>query len=259
MEDKPKTTSTELAPLASEPTQMAATSSESYAREYGLGVLKGAIGAIPYAGGLLNEVLFEARSRLKQQWLEKFVGEVAEAMSTLKEEKLDRSFLTSEAFSDLAEDILIRVARNKSDTKRAHFRSILVKGMTGVRPPDFSPLFLSLLEEMTDDELRIYSNYYRTLLVLRKRRSEGKKIQVMALDYNASEIMGLPPLAFRQVLQSFIRKGLIFDDSFGRLDAQAYTIVEPTELGGAFFEWISPEEVLTSARADLDVDESRPT
>jgi hypothetical protein len=65
--------------------------------------------------------------------------------------------------------------------------------------------------------------------------------------------MGVPPLIFKELLQSLIRKGLMFDDSFGRLDTSAYEVVEPTELGAAFFEWIrspDPADAVQQAVAD---------
>lgn len=190
-------------------------------REYGLAVLKGAIGAIPFAGGLLNEVIFEARSRLKQDRIQMFIAELAEVVGKLGEDKVDKIFLMSEEFSDLADDVLMRVGRNRSKAKRSHFRNILAKGIIGVRPPDLSGLFMNLLEEITDEELRIYENYYRSFLVLRQSRAEGVKIQMTVLDYSKDDIMGLPPLIFKELLQSLIRKGLMFDDSFGRLSTSA--------------------------------------
>ncbi|MCC6216131.1 MAG: hypothetical protein IT376_14805 [Polyangiaceae bacterium] len=53
-------------------------SSVSPVKEYGLAVLKGAIGAIPFVGTAINEILFEARGRLKQARVEEFVRQVAD-------------------------------------------------------------------------------------------------------------------------------------------------------------------------------------
>src|SRR5215471_13023112 len=78
-------------------------------REYALGVIKGAIGAIPFVGTLLNEVAFEARSRVKQRRLEAFFGEVAQSVRELSEAKIDREYLASEEFSDLFEDVATKV------------------------------------------------------------------------------------------------------------------------------------------------------
>ncbi len=49
-------------------------SPDALAREFGLVVINGLIGAIPHAGGLLNEVIFETRSRLKARRLEFIKG-----------------------------------------------------------------------------------------------------------------------------------------------------------------------------------------
>lgn len=43
-------------------------------KEYGISTLKGMIGAIPFAGTFLNEVAFEARSRIKQERVNRFVA-----------------------------------------------------------------------------------------------------------------------------------------------------------------------------------------
>ena len=40
-------------------------------------VIRGLVGAIPYVGTALNEAIFDFRSRLKQERLEKFVEELA--------------------------------------------------------------------------------------------------------------------------------------------------------------------------------------
>jgi hypothetical protein len=232
--DHPRQPSTSLVPRKSSPPA-------DQGKEYGLATIKGLIGAVPFAGTLLNEIVFEARSRLKQRRLEEFVRELAISLAEVESSRIDRDYLHTEEFSDLAEDVLLRVSRNRSEKKRQHFRNILVGSITGVRAPDFSALFLNLLEEMTDDEIRVYTSYYRTYVVLRKRRSEGKRIDVAAIDYTQKVIMGISTFSYKQIIQSFIRKGLLFDDSHGRLSTPAYAIVEPTELGASFFEWIDPE------------------
>jgi hypothetical protein len=75
----------------------------SSAKEYGLSVLKGVIGAVPYVGTALNEIIFDARSRLKEDRLNSFFAEVAEEVERLSEESIDHDYLKSEEFSDLIE------------------------------------------------------------------------------------------------------------------------------------------------------------
>src|SRR5262249_42910959 len=102
-------------------------------REYGIGVLRGLLGAIPYVGTLLNEIAFEARSRIKQARLQAFVLELSEDIRRLAEDKIDKEYIASEEFSDLFEDVATRVARTRDERKRAYFRNVLVKGICGSR------------------------------------------------------------------------------------------------------------------------------
>jgi hypothetical protein len=114
--------------------------------EYGLGVLKGIIGAVPYIGTALNEILFDVRSRLKQERLNSFFVEVAAEVAQLREGTIAHDFLKSEDFSDLVEDICVRVTRARSASRRKDFRKILLDAFQGRSQPDLGPLFLDLLE-----------------------------------------------------------------------------------------------------------------
>lgn len=70
-------------------------------KEYGLSTLKGAIGAIPFAGTLINEVAFEARSRLKQERVNAFVEEFSQYMADHHKKTSDVDNLNSEQIGDV--------------------------------------------------------------------------------------------------------------------------------------------------------------
>jgi hypothetical protein len=222
------------------------TSVGDIVQEYGLSVLKGAVGAIPFVGTLLNEVAFEARSRLKQRRLEAFFKEIADALAQLSEDKVDRNYLRSEEFSDLFEDVGNRVSQTRDDRKRVYFRNILVKGILGQSVPDLSAMFIALLHEITVEELSVLKGYALGVKWLRDKRNaarrEGVKREVALMkpvDWSQSTIAGFPALSYREILQSLIRKGLLFDDSAGRLSTPPYTVIEGTDLGAHFYEWIT--------------------
>jgi hypothetical protein len=137
--------------------------SKEAAKEYGLSVFKGLVGAIPFAGTAINEILFEARSRLKQQRVNDFVAAVAEDVKALQSESIKQDFLATEEFSDLIEDIFIRVRRTKSAERRNHYKSILVRAFQGLRDPDFSTFFLNVLEEITEPEVTILRGFAKYL------------------------------------------------------------------------------------------------
>ena len=208
-------------------------------KEYGLGVLKGVISAIPYAGGLINELLFDARSRLKQDRLNAFFFEVAADVRKLGEEKLDKPYLTSERFSDLIEDICNRVAREGSETKRRHFRKVLLDAMQGKAPPTFEGVFIHILGEMTEAELDVLGGFVWAHSRQKELNLAGRKSEVAAIDYSQPAIKGYLATDYKLIVQSLIRKGLMFDDSFGRFDTPPHTVVAATELGAAFHRWLT--------------------
>ena len=74
-------------------------------KEYGISTLKGIIGAIPFAGTFLNEVAFEARSRIKQERVNHFIEEFSEYMNehTNGEDNFDT--LNTEQIGDIFEEI----------------------------------------------------------------------------------------------------------------------------------------------------------
>ncbi len=206
-------------------------------KEYGIGVLKGAIGAVPWVGTLLNEALFDARSRLKQQRLNDFFIGVAEDVKKLSEDAIDHDFLQSDEFSDLIEDICNRVARTRNAEKRYQFQRVLVGAMTGANDPDFSSMFLAVLGEITEAELRILRGFARHLERKAAYAAKGEKLDMGAIDYGSNP-WGFPPEVARQIIQSLIAKGLLFDDSHGRYDSDPFTVIMPTDLGGRFLAWL---------------------
>ena len=76
-------------------------------KEYGISTLKGLIGAIPFAGTLLNEVAFEARSRIKQERVNKFIEEFSDYMSSYSPHESYENLIDSEKIGDIFEEIII--------------------------------------------------------------------------------------------------------------------------------------------------------
>lgn len=190
--------------------------------------IKGALGFLP-CGTLLNEALFEARSRIKQERVNTFVGELSSAVRVLSEESIKKEFLTSEEFSDLIEDIFHRVTRTRSEQKRGHLRDVLVAAIQGRHDPDFGPLFLGVLEQVTEPELRVLQGFSKFV-------NDGS-MEIGAIDYKDG-LWDLQAPVAKQVVQALVAKGLLVDTSFGRYDAVPFTFVEPTELGRAFLGWL---------------------
>ena len=87
-------------------------------KEIGVSAIKVAIGAIPFAGTALNEVIFEGRGRLKQERINNFILMLQDYMENLSESDIDFNYMKSEEFSDIIESVLIRVSNTRSLEKR---------------------------------------------------------------------------------------------------------------------------------------------
>ncbi|MBU1065525.1 hypothetical protein KKC74_12085, partial [bacterium] len=94
-------------------------------KEYGLSTLKGLIGAIPFAGTFLNEVAFEARSRIKQERVNRFIEEFSEYVKSITESEKDLNLLNVENVGDVFEEIIISVSRTSAHHKIDVFKKIL--------------------------------------------------------------------------------------------------------------------------------------
>jgi hypothetical protein len=88
--------------------------------------IRSAIGGIPVIGTLLNEALFDGRSRLKQARINKFILLLQEYIEQTNEEEINVEYLKSEEFSDLFESILKRVVLARSEKKLKIFKQILI-------------------------------------------------------------------------------------------------------------------------------------
>ena len=90
---------------------------------------KGIFGAIPYVGNLLDEVIFEHRSRIKQERLNKFIEKLNSYFEANLDDKynIDSDSLNTEGFSDIFERILYSVSKTSAAHKIEIFRNILIK------------------------------------------------------------------------------------------------------------------------------------
>ncbi|MEX2597081.1 MAG: hypothetical protein WEC59_09165 [Salibacteraceae bacterium] len=126
-------------------------------KELGLAILKGSIGAIPYAGSLLNEVLFEVRGRLKQNRINSFVESLSNYMESLDPNRLNLNQIRNEDFGDFFEELLISVSKTRSTSKHHAFRNLLVNQLMNTTKIDTTEIFLELLKSITEKQIAILS------------------------------------------------------------------------------------------------------
>ena len=117
-------------------------------------VLKAAIEAVPFIGGSLN-VLFEHRSKLKQQRINEFVIGLSEYLQNIRETDVSLAYVESDEFGDMFEGVLKRVALTSSEAKIKRFKSILANQVKGNTQSDYTETFLDLTTYLSDKQIDI--------------------------------------------------------------------------------------------------------
>lgn len=123
-------------------------------KEILVGITKGAISVVPYAGGALNEFLFEIRGRIAQKRINNFVDgfiQYIEDMGT----PIDEDVLTSENFNDMYVSIIRHVIECKSQYKIDIFKRILESNLRINYESDFRDTFLELVNKLDYMEFEI--------------------------------------------------------------------------------------------------------
>lgn len=205
--------------------------------EIGVSIIKGALGAVPVVGQALLEVLFDCRSRIKQERINNYFQDIANELRSQSDLKIDLEYLKTEEFSDLVEDILLRVACNRSQAKREHLKRVLLKAMQGHRAPDMAKTYLNILDEITDEELVLLAQFYKahrgqpSLFNGPARLGHFQKSDFDELGYEYEH--------FLLMVQSLVYKGLLNDETMGRYDSDSQKTIRITVLGVSFYEYLS--------------------
>ncbi|ATP55557.1 hypothetical protein CPT03_03300 [Pedobacter ginsengisoli] len=129
-------------------------------KEAGISALKMLFSTIPYAGQLLNEIIFDYRGRIKQNRLNNFTELLSDFFNIHPD--IDLENLKSEDFSDVFELVIIKVANTKSLAKQKRFRDILTHHILYPRSStDNAEIYLQLVAELNETAINILSQYQR--------------------------------------------------------------------------------------------------
>jgi len=119
-----------------------------------ISLTKSAFSAVPFAGGMLNEIAFDYRSRLKQNRLNHFIQLLSEFFTSQSDFDVDS--LKTEEFSDLFESVVRRVLQTKSKEKHARFRDVLAEQAFHPNAEiDSAELYLDLIGSLDELAIRI--------------------------------------------------------------------------------------------------------
>jgi len=120
---------------------------------------KSALGAIPFAGALLSELVSNLIPNQRIDRLSKYVVELERKLSDLTTEKI-QEFLKSEECIDLFEESFIQASRALTDKRRELIASIVRNGIdTDSITYSESKYILKLLQELNEQEI-IWLRFY---------------------------------------------------------------------------------------------------
>jgi hypothetical protein len=94
-------------------------------KETGISAVRSIFGAVPFAGGALNEIFFDFRSRVKQNRINSFAEMLTDFF--MENSEIDTESLKTEEFSDIFESVVRRVMLTKSKEKHVRYRDILIQ------------------------------------------------------------------------------------------------------------------------------------
>lgn len=148
-------------------------------------VSKSVFGAIPYIGDLLNEVVFEHRSRIKQKRINAFIEEIMTSLESIDPAFIDVEYIKSENFSDFFESILKKASEVNSAEKIKKLSDLFAKEIRQPYCFSFKEYFLSLLVELSEKEIEVL--YYHSKISTNIAELESKK-KWLGFDLNVPEI-----------------------------------------------------------------------
>jgi len=176
------------------------TKKNEISKEYASSALKGLIGGIPYVGTFINEIVFEARTRLKQERINRFIHEFSNYLQLNSKEKLvDLGKIKKDDFSDIFEQIIISVSKTSAEHKIEIFKKILFNQFT----KDFENIdnvsrYISITNSISELQFKILSEFaklsdrvlkYKTQILEKEKllaetyQTLQKEIQLSKLGY----------------------------------------------------------------------------
>lgn len=216
--------------------------------ETSIGVVRGLLGAVPVAGTFLTEAAFDIRSRIKQRRLEEFVSKLGDRLEKL-EGNVHLDILKTEEFVDLFEDVTEKILKNRSQGKLQVFTDILATSMCkkSLDDAELSHLYLSVLESLTEVELQILTSLHTYAMAAEKKmKTEGKELDIMAIDYSQDTIWNIKKSDFQICFETLLSKGLAYDDSVGRWDTKPRTFMKPTPLAIGLVTFVKESQAFVS-------------
>lgn len=106
-------------------------------------------------GPFLTEAIFELRSNLKQKRVNDFVESLAKHLEIAHTLDIEQSPLGTEAFSDIWENVLLKISKTRSQKKVEIFRNLLLNHILTDSDPDLLEMYLEIIERINEKQILI--------------------------------------------------------------------------------------------------------
>jgi hypothetical protein len=142
------------------------------------------LGSIPYAGPTLVESIFDRRSRIKQERVNKFIEDLSNFFKKNSNQKIDDEFIKTDDFGDLFETILRKISETKSQEKIDRFRLVLTNQMSTPSFSEFTETFIELISKLNENQIIILAKHHELKSIypaveanIKSYKSEKRKLE----------------------------------------------------------------------------------
>lgn len=200
----------------------------SIANESLIGLIKGAIGAIPYFGTAVNEALFEINSRIKQKRINILVEKLKVQIEKIDEKVIDKEYLRSDDFYDLTKILMENILRTGNEEKINFLAKVYLNGVINrvSYEDDLGKIFSGFIMELSPMQIIILKfiaeneggldevNSYENLLNIFQQHHSGLQIDRYQFKYFCQDLENKGLVTFGSGLADFYStKGYILLES----------------------------------------------
>jgi len=112
-------------------------------------------------GPFLTEAIFDLRGKLKQKRVNEFVESFAKHLEIAHTLDTEINPLTTEAFSDIWENVLHKVARTRSAKKIQMFQNVLITHILSDPDADLTEMYMDIIDRISEKQLLILSGLHQ--------------------------------------------------------------------------------------------------
>ena len=250
-------------------------------KELSISGTKSLFGAVPYVGTALNELFFEYNGRIKQKRLNHFVEILSDYFAENSETNIENIQTEdfNDLFESVLKRVVTTKSTLKMERYRD---ILIKELSNPTKETELIDIYLDLISSLSEEELIIlfhhrhfdktYNQEFEKLLDLKKQFDkvlEQKKRETIIIErskyedeylrlkgeieeletkhkkleqYKQSSFYDIDDQKFFFYKQRLYSKGLLYDDGMGRLDVRPFQLMNITEFGIEFIDFIQKEK-----------------